>query len=112
VEHNGDFFSCDHFVDDNHLLGNLKDHSLSFYLDHPIQNASGKAKRSTLPEYCLNCDVLAMCNGECPKNRFIRTPDGEPGLNYLCSGYKLFFNHIRPFVEAVKLACENPEGLN
>jgi len=102
VEHNGDFYSCDHYVDDGHLLGNIRDHSLAFYLDHAAQQAFGKAKASTLPQYCLRCEVLEMCNGECPKNRFIQTPEGEPGLNYLCQGYKLFFNHCRPLVEAVR----------
>jgi uncharacterized protein len=102
VELNGDFFSCDHFVDQRHLLGNIGINTLSHYLDHPAQKAFGEAKWSTLPEYCLNCEVLAMCNGECPKNRFIKTPRGEPGLNYLCPGYRMFFNHIKPFAEAVR----------
>lgn len=102
VEHNGDFYSCDHFVDQVHLLGNIRNNSLTWYLDHPVQKAFGTAKWSTLPDYCLNCDVLAMCNGECPKNRFVRTPSDETGLNYLCAGYKMFFNHTRPFVEAVR----------
>jgi uncharacterized protein len=110
VEHNGDFFSCDHYVDDGHFLGNLRDHSLSYYLDHPVQQSFGKAKAETLPEYCHKCEVLDMCHGECPKNRFIRTPDGEPGLNYLCKGYKLFFNHCRPFVEAVREVALNLTG--
>jgi uncharacterized protein len=60
----------------------------------PEQRAFGEAKRSTLPQYCLDCDVRFACNGECPKNRFTLTPDGEPGLNYLCSGYRSFFTHI------------------
>jgi uncharacterized protein len=101
VEHNGDFYSCDHFVDSDHLLGNINDNSLSFYLDNKLQKEFGMAKSLTLPEYCTGCEVRAMCNGECPKNRFIFTPEGEYGLNYLCKGYKYFFNHCRPFVEAV-----------
>jgi uncharacterized protein len=101
VEHNGDFYSCDHYVDNEHLLGNLKDKSLSYFLDCDSQKAFGMSKSNTLPRYCTECEVKSMCNGECPKNRFISTPDGEAGLNYLCSGYKYFFNHCRPFVAAI-----------
>jgi uncharacterized protein len=107
VEHTGDFYSCDHFVDSEHLLGNVRDHSVSYFLDSEKQKAFGQTKFLTLPRYCTECEVRPMCNGECPKNRFIKTPDGEPGLNYLCSGYKYFFNHCRPFVEAISAAWEN-----
>jgi uncharacterized protein len=107
VESNGDFYSCDHYVTGEHLLGNIKDHSLTWFLDSNQQQSFGKAKSLPLPEYCIGCEVRAMCNGECPKNRFILTPDGEAGLNYLCSGYKLFFNHCRPFVEAIAEAWKN-----
>lgn len=102
VEHNGDFYSCDHYVDEEHRLGNIRDHSLSFFLDNPAQKKFGEAKSLTLPKYCIECEVRDMCNGECPKNRFLVSPDGEPGLNYLCSGYKHFFNRCRPFVEAIR----------
>jgi uncharacterized protein len=104
VEHTGDFYSCDHYVDRQHFLGNIRDHSLSSFLDSPEQNAFGRSKSETLPGLCLECEVKSMCNGECPKNRFIKTPSGEEGLNYLCSGYKYFFNHCHPFVEAIRLA--------
>jgi uncharacterized protein len=107
VEHNGDFFSCDHYVNIDHKLGNIKDHSLTCLLESEKQQAFGKAKSENLPEYCLECEVRAMCNGECPKNRFILTPDGEKGLNYLCLGYKYFFNHCRPFIEAIRDAWGN-----
>lgn len=107
VEHNGDFYSCDHYVNSNHLLGNIKDTQLVSLLESPLQKAFGQAKLDTLPQYCLECNVLDMCNGECPKNRFILTPDGKPGLNYLCEGYKLFFNHCRPFVNAVTSAWKS-----
>ncbi|MFA5817831.1 MAG: anaerobic sulfatase maturase [Bacteroidales bacterium] len=107
VEHTGDFYSCDHYVDSGHLNGNIRDHSLSYFLDSERQKAFGQAKFLTLPRYCIECEVRPMCNGECPKNRFMTTPDGEPGLNYLCSGYKYFFNHCRPFVEAISAAWEN-----
>jgi len=101
VEHNGDFYSCDHYVDNEHLLGNIGLNSLLYFLDSDTQKAFGMSKSITLPRYCTECKVISMCNGECPKNRFISTPDGEPGLNYLCSGYKYFFNHCRPFTEAI-----------
>jgi uncharacterized protein len=101
VEHNGDFYSCDHFVDVEHRLGNIKETPLVELLESPAQRAFGKAKVDALPRYCLHCRVRAMCNGECPKNRFLSTPDGEPGLNYLCAGYKRFFTHCQPFVSEV-----------
>ena len=99
IEHNGDFFSCDHFVDAEHRLGNIQETSLVELLESPAQRAFGQAKLDTLPRYCQTCEVVAMCNGGCPKDRFIQTPDGEGGLNYLCAGYKLFFTHCRPFVQ-------------
>ncbi len=101
VEHNGDFYSCDHYVDPDHFLGNIVHRSLAEFLDSPVQKAFGQAKLDTLPQYCLQCAVRDMCNGECPKNRFIQTPDGEPGLNYLCEGYRKFFTHCTPFVNEV-----------
>jgi len=101
VERNGDFYSCDHFVDSAHLIGNIQDKTLGNMLENPQQKAFGQAKLDSLPEYCLKCEVRNMCNGACPKDRFIETPDGEPGLNYLCKGYKLFFNHCKPFVDQV-----------
>jgi len=110
VEHNGDFYSCDHYVDRDHFLGNLKDHSLSYFLDSEIQKEFGMAKSVSLPDFCIACEVRSMCNGECPKNRFIFTPDGSSGLNYLCKGYKYFFNHITPFVEAIAEEWRNPSA--
>jgi uncharacterized protein len=101
VEHNGDFYSCDHFVDEGHRLGNITETPLVELLENLAQRAFGRAKLETLPGYCQECVVKSMCNGECPKNRFIETPDGEPGLNYLCEGYRRFFNHIQPFVSEV-----------
>ena len=110
VERNGDFYSCDHYVDKAHLLGNIKDHSLAYFLDSEIQKEFGMAKSVSLPDFCIACEVRAMCNGECPKNRFILTPDGSPGLNYLCKGYRYFFNHISPFVEAIGEAWKNQKS--
>lgn len=94
MEHNGDVYSCDHFVDREHLLGNLNVIPLEELVNSGRQQAFGDAKRTTLPAYCLNCEVRHACNGECPRNRFLLTPDGQPGLNYLCAGYRSFFNHI------------------
>jgi uncharacterized protein len=101
IEHNGDFYSCDHYVDAEHCLGNIKETSLVELLESPAQRAFGKSKLETLPSYCQECEVRTMCNGECPKNRFLKTPDGELGLNYLCVGYKRFFTHCQPFVSEV-----------
>lgn len=101
VEHNGDFYSCDHFVDDEHRLGNITETPLVELLESPAQRAFGEAKLESLPRFCQDCEVRAMCNGGCPKNRFLRTPEGEPGLNYLCEGYKSFFSHCQPFVSEV-----------
>ncbi len=100
IERNGDLYSCDHYVNQEYLLGNIKTTPLIDMLESQAQITFGKAK-SVLPRYCQRCEVKAMCHGECPKNRFIRTPDGEPGLNYLCAGYRRFFNHCQPFVQAV-----------
>lgn len=94
LEHNGDVYSCDHFVEPKYLLGNVMDTPIAELVSSPRQRAFGNAKRDTLPRYCRECEVRFACHGECPKNRFILTPDGEPGLNYLCAGYKAFFNHI------------------
>ncbi len=91
VERNGDFYSCDHFVDAAHRLGNIRETPLAELLESPAQRAFGQAKRDTLPRVCRACEVLAMCNGECPKNRFAFAPDGEPGLNYLCAGIQKIF---------------------
>ncbi len=101
VEMNGDFYSCDHFVSPEYMVGNINDSPLGALLDDPRQKAFGQAKRDSLPHYCLECEVLDMCNGECPKNRFINTHTGEPGLNYLCEGYRYFFNHSLPFIHEV-----------
>ena len=111
VEHNGDFYACDHFVDEAHRIGNIMEHSLAQLLDSPAQLAFGHAKQDALPRYCRTCPVLDMCNGECPKNRFITTPDNETGLNYLCAGYKRFFTHCRPFVEQIAALWRQQTGV-
>jgi uncharacterized protein len=94
LEHNGDVYSCDHFVEPGYLLGNVMQTHLVELVAKPEQRRFGDAKRTTLPRYCRECPVRFACNGECPKNRFTLTPDGEPGLNYLCAGYRSFFTHI------------------
>lgn len=94
LEHNGDVYSCDHYVEPDYLLGNIKDTQLLELVTSKQQREFGQEKLDSLPKYCRDCEVLFACNGECPRNRFILTPDGEPGLNYLCAGYKQFFKHI------------------
>jgi uncharacterized protein len=101
IEHNGDFFPCDHYVDREHRLGNIRETPLGELLESPAQRAFGEAKRDALPRYCRECEVLAMCHGGCPKYRFIRTPDGEEGLNYLCAGLKRFFLHSRAPIQRI-----------
>jgi len=94
IEHNGDVYSCDHFVEPKYLLGNIQDRPLIELVASEKQRFFGLAKQDSLPAYCLNCKVYFACHGECPKNRFLYTPDGKPGLNYLCAGYKAFFTYI------------------
>ncbi len=99
MEHNGDLFSCDHFVNRDHYLGNIRDTSLVEMLESAAQREFGRGKWDMLPRYCRECEVLAMCNGGCPKDRFLRTPSGEEGLNYLCPGLKSFFTYSRPYLQ-------------
>jgi uncharacterized protein len=94
LEHNGDVYSCDHYVEPAHRLGNIRNTHMMKLVASDRQRKFGQDKFDTLPKYCRDCEVLFACYGECPRNRFIRTPDGEPGLNYLCAGYKQFFKHI------------------
>ena len=98
IEHCGDVYSCDHFVFPQNRLGNIMDFPLQSLVESEQQHRFGEAKESTLPRYCREYDVRFACNGECPKHRFLTTPDGEPGLNYLCAGYKMFFRHVDPFM--------------
>ena len=94
LEHNGDVYSCDHFVEPDYLLGNITETPLGDLVRSDRQVEFGNDKRDSLPEFCRSCDVRFACHGGCPKNRFTQTPDGEDGLNYLCGGYKRFFHHI------------------
>lgn len=94
LEHNGDLYSCDHFVEPKYYLGNIKETSLRKLVSSEKQRRFGQNKYRALPQYCIECPVLFACYGECPRNRFIKTPSGEEGLNYLCSGYRKFYSHI------------------
>ena len=96
VEHDGSVYSCDHFMYPQYRLGNLLADDVTTMMNSPAQQAFGAAKETTLPSDCLSCEFRFACHGECPKNRFIKTSDGEPGLNYLCAGYKKYFRHITP----------------
>jgi uncharacterized protein len=98
IEHGGDVYSCDHFVYPRNRLGNIMSDPLASLVQSSEQQRFGEAKDAALPGYCRSCDVRFACNGECPKHRFAVTPDGEPGLNYLCAGYKMFFHHIDPYM--------------
>ena len=110
MEHNGDLFACDHFVEPNYRLGNIQEIPLIDMVASAEQRQFGLDKRDKLPQYCRACEVRFVCNGGCPKDRFINTPDGEPGLNYLCGGFRAFFNHIdRPMrFMASELHAERP----
>jgi uncharacterized protein len=110
LEHNGDLYSCDHFVEPRHKLGNIQDKPLAEMVGSERQRQFGQAKRDTLPKLCQICDVRFVCNGGCPKNRTLPSPDGQLGLNYLCQGYKAFFTHIdRPMrIMAQLLAIGRP----
>jgi uncharacterized protein len=94
LEHNGDLYSCDHFVEPEYLLGNILEQPMIELVASPKQRKFGADKRDTLPRYCRECEVRFACHGECPRNRFTLAPGGEPGLNYLCAGYKAFFRHV------------------
>jgi uncharacterized protein len=103
LEHNGDLYSCDHFVEPDYRLGNISETPMIELVSSQRQQDFGQAKRDALPRQCVDCDVRFACHGGCPKDRFIETAEGEPGLNYLCAGYLAFFHHIdRP----MRIMCE------
>ena len=101
VEHDGSVFSCDHYVYPDYRLGNIAGDDPAALLASAAQRNFGAAKETTLPRYCRQCPHLFACHGECPKNRFMTAPDGEPGLNYLCPGYRKYFRHITPAMNAM-----------
>ena len=110
MEHTGDLYSCDHFVYPENKLGNIMEINLEQMVDSQQQKKFGLDKLNSLPRMCRECDVRFACNGECPKHRFLTTPDGEHGLNYLCAGYKHFFHHIDPYMQfmAAELRAGRP----
>jgi len=114
IEHNGDFYCCDHFVTPEYRLGNIRGTALAALLEHPAQQSFGRNKRDKLPQDCRECDVLAMCHGGCPKDRIILAPHGEGSRNYLCAGYQKFFRHCRPYffdLATLRMSGQPPERL-
>ncbi|MDR9827261.1 anaerobic sulfatase maturase [Vibrio sp. FNV 38] len=101
IEHNGDVFACDHYVYPEFKLGNINSKTLEEMQFSPEQEQFGHAKEGTLPTQCRQCDYQFACFGECPKNRFLKTLDGEPGLNYLCAGWKRFYQHADPYFATI-----------
>ena len=98
LEHDGSVYSCDHFVESEHRIGDVSTDALEALVEAPEQVAFGQAKRDALPDYCKECPVLAVCNGGCPKDRFVSAPNGQQGLNYLCAGYRQFYQHVAPYM--------------
>lgn len=107
MEHNGNMYACDHFVFPEYYLGNITEKPLIDLVKSQKQFDFGIMKRNSLPRHCHQCDVRYACHGECPKHRFILTPDGKPGLNYLCEGYRNFFHHVEPYMEFMAKELRN-----
>lgn len=107
MEHNGDLYSCDHFVFPEYKLGNIYEQSIVEMMYSERQRAFGAAKFTSLPQQCKDCQYLFACNGGCPKNRFAKTQAGEPGLNYLCKGYQMFFEHVTWAMDFMKNELKN-----
>jgi uncharacterized protein len=107
MEHDGSVFACDHYVYPEYNLGNVLEGSLGAMVEASVASGFGPHKEKTLPRYCRDCEVKEACWGGCPKHRFATTPDGEPGLHYLCAGYKKFFRHIRKYLRAITTLLEN-----
>lgn len=107
MEFNGDFYSCDHFVYPEHLLGNLHTKTITEMMYSDQQNKFAKMKKQMLPQQCKECKFLFACHGECPKNRFLNDKYGNYGLNYLCKGYRQFFEHVEPYMNFMKRELEN-----
>ena len=101
IEHTGDVYSCDHYVYDKHKVGNVMDVSLGEIVESPKQKKFGNDKRDSLPKMCRECEFKFACNGGCPKQRFMKTPEGDPGLNYLCQGYMMFYKHSQAAMQAM-----------
>lgn len=101
LEHNGDLYACDHFVEPEYLLGNILEKPLAEMVNSEQQRRFGQDKKDTLPQYCRDCKYLFACYGECPRSRFLKTPAGEDGLNYLCAGLKAYFAHVDPYMRTL-----------
>ena len=110
MEFNGDVYSCDHFVYPEHLLGNIQNKTITEMMYGEKQKAFSRLKHDCLPQQCRECQWRFACHGECPKNRFVRDKYGNPGLNYLCKGYRQFFEHVKPYMDFMKgeLAAQRP----
>lgn len=107
IEHNGDIYSCDHYVYPKYYLGNILDENPKEMLESTKQASFGQSKESSLPQVCMDCEVRFACNGECPRHRFARTYDNKPGLSYLCADYKKFFHHIHRYMKVMVQLIEN-----
>ena len=107
LEHDGSIFACDHYVYPEYKLGNVLTDNLGEMVEKSVANGFGPHKEKSLPRYCQSCEVKEACWGGCPKHRFATSPDGEPGLHYLCPGYKKFFRHIRKYLRAMGTLLEN-----
>ena len=107
LEHNGDLFACDHYVYPEYKLGNILADDLTHMIEKLLRSGFGVNKESALPKWCKKCEVLAACRGGCPKHRFMETFHSEPGLQYLCAGYKKFFRHIRKYLRVMATLLEN-----
>jgi uncharacterized protein len=101
LEHNGDLYACDHYVEPGYRLGNIHETHMRDLVASPRQRKFGRDKRDTLTAQCRGCEVRSLCHGGCPKERFALSRDGEPGHNYLCPGLELFFRHTRPAMQAM-----------
>jgi uncharacterized protein len=104
-------YACDHFVDREHRLGNIRATPLVEMLESPALREFGRNKRDALPRYCRECEVLALCNGGCPKDRLALTPDGEAGLNFLCAGLKQFFSYSAPYLQRMAAFRQSGEPM-
>jgi uncharacterized protein len=107
MEHNGDVYACDHYVYPEYRLGNVLKEDLGEMVTRSVASGFGPHKEQTLPKYCRECEVVDACWGGCPKHRFARSPYGEPGLHYMCAGYKRFFTHIRKYLNAMTKLLEH-----
>jgi uncharacterized protein len=107
IEHNGNVYACDHSVYPRYLLGNITTNSLNEMAKRSLRSGFGVTKESALPGWCRECDVLGACHGGCPKHRFAKSYYDEPGLQYLCAGYKKFFLHIPRYLRAITQLLEN-----